>query len=70
MPLPASDMISMDIEEDFKFRRPDPAVSNLKNILGGQKQLKLLNRKKVLRNFLNSGLKTFKSASQQNWEES
>ena len=37
MPLPASDMISMDIEEDFKFHKPDPAVSNLKNIFGGQK---------------------------------
>ena len=70
MPLPASDLISIDIEEDFNFRRPDPTVSNLKNIFGGQKQLKLPNGKKVLRNFLNSGLKTFKSASQQNWEES
>lgn len=35
MPLSTSNIISMHVEEDFKLHRPDPAVSNLKNIFGG-----------------------------------
>ena len=63
MPIPANEMISINTDAELKFQRPDPAVSNLKNILSGPNKLKLPNSKKVLRNFLNSGLKTFKSAS-------